>query len=437
MKLKINKFSYLVEGLQILHNVGLMFGYFIQPDPKNINDVKTRSRSFTGDFGEGHQLFPLSSITEKPLRGSHNANWPAKGLDSYLHLMNPLLQAMGISVFDGNITASQLKELLIEIFLAMEEVHSRTFVTIGTKNKGKFSGLIDRFNETTFVDAERPLNASNIVTVARSGYLLYREALGDKTDFEKLIWSIALIGWASLALSETKKCEFCYRRTSPGGQYCAEHGQTDLSRVGRTRSAQANRYRVGKNAHAFAVQLELVKNPTVDKKMQKNALHQEKRKSDGDVVTRALWMSNILFPAYLTWDVLCDQHIRLVLQHSPLVLRLIGGDAVLERTYVEIIDILRTTLNLFEIEERALPYSVGSMEDWLKCEEQVKLGVRGFGKKACARIDEAIVLARQGRTRTEIARALEVGQSTVTLWVKKSRELSVELDNYEQQLGLQ
>ena len=51
--------------------------------------------------------------------------------------MNPLLQAMGISVFDGNITASQLKELLIEIFLAMEEVHSRTFVTIGTKNKGQ------------------------------------------------------------------------------------------------------------------------------------------------------------------------------------------------------------------------------------------------------------------------------------------------------------
>lgn len=428
MKSSINKFSYVVEGLQILHSVGLMFGYFIQPDPVTINDVKSYSQSFAGDFGETEQLLPLKNIIENLRPGTLNTGCASKALDSYLQLMNPLSMAMGISVFNVDLNAAQFKELLIETFLALEEVHSRTFVAVAAKNKGKFSGLIDRFNDTTFVDAERPLNASNIVAVARSGYSLYREALGGKTDFEKLIWSIALIGWASLALSETKKCEFCPRRTSPGGQYCTEHDQTDLSQVGRTRSAQANKYRVGKNAHAFAVQLEEVKKPTVDKNKQKDAAHQEKGKSDGDVVTRALWMSNILFPAYLTWDVFCDEHIRLVLQHSPLVRRLIGGDAILERPYVEIVDVLRTTLNLFEIEERALPYSVGSMEEWLKCEEQVKLGVRGFGTKACARIDEAIVLARQGSTRTEIARALGVGQSTVTLWVKKSEELSTQLN---------
>lgn len=55
MKSNPNKFSYLVEGLQTLHNVGLMFGYFIQPAPAKMNDFYASTPSSTGELSEVRQ----------------------------------------------------------------------------------------------------------------------------------------------------------------------------------------------------------------------------------------------------------------------------------------------------------------------------------------------------------------------------------------------
>lgn len=425
MKFSNGSVSYLIEGLKILHQVALISGHFHQPELWQFPDFNKWTPSLTvGGVETFDWIEKKTEQHQKKLRRMRARTVKiTTHLDTYIELITPLYKALKIPYDKTSIVFENFDLQAIPAFLHLQEKFTATFSDVAADGKESYQTLIRRFNDLVPAAKRNPVNPENVPAVIRRGLALYRESAVTRTNFNKLIWGIALIGSGSLALRETHKCSFCPRRTLPRNKFCAEHSQADTSVLGRTRSRQAANYRSGKEACAIAKKLGLIDGVEAQAYGYQIGIA-EKRIKEPRILRRASQVAEIMLPAYFTWNVTAHWSLRYALTKSPRVQKLLNEPRLFDLTYIDMVDTIREKLNLFESDEGVLTYTVLGFEKWLECEAQAQPGVRGTGNLAAKRMDTALDLARQGKKRKEIATALGVRQSTVTLWIKKDMRLA-------------
>jgi hypothetical protein len=426
MKFSNGSVSYLIEGLKTLHQVALISGHFHQPEPWQFPDFNKWTPSLTASGAEIFDwIAKKTKQHQKKLRRTRARNTKINThLDTYIELITPLYKALKIPYDKTSIVLENFDMQVIPAFLRWQEKFTATFSDVATHGKESYQSLIRRFNDLLPAAKRNPINPENVPTVIRRGLALYRESASTRTNFNKLIWGIALIGCGSLALRDTRKCNFCPRRTLPRKKFCAEHSQADTSVFGRTRSRQAANYRTGKTACAIAKKLGLVDGAEAQAYGYQIGITENQITESGVSARQISQVAEIMLPAYLTWNGHAHWSLRDALMKSTRIQKLLNEPRLVKFTYIDMVDTIREKLNLFESDEGTLPYSLLGFEKWLECEAQAQPGVRGNGNLATMRMDTALDLARQGKKRKEIAIALGVRQSTVTLWIKKDTRLA-------------
>ncbi|WP_295762600.1 hypothetical protein [Undibacterium sp.] len=426
MKSKNGRTYYLIEGLKTLYEVAKVSDHYCQPEPWQFPDFNlwmqpvdaTCEEEFKWRLEKNRQhQEDFDDATARSTKfKSHR--------DTFLDLTKHLFKALKIS--DGEVThaINNFEQYIVPKFLKLEEKYPATFTDVAAIRREPYRVLVRRYNEIAPTEKRHSINPENVSSILLRGVALYRESDGVRTDFNKLIWGLALIGCGSIALRDTHKCDFCPRRTLPRNRFCADHSQADASDIGRTKSKQASNYRVGKRACGIAQRLGFVDGPVAQAYGYQIGIGKVRINASAANIEQILKAAEIMFPAYFTWDDLVIWMLREALKKSPRVQELLGEMQIFNSTYIEVVDAIREKLNLFETDEGMLSYSVLCFEKWLECEAQAQPGVRGVGGLSTERIKEAITLANMGSNRKRIAETLGVTYSTITLWTKKSTVLA-------------
>ena len=111
----------------------------------------------------------------------------------------------------------------------------------------------------------------------------------------------------------------------------------------------------------------------------------------------------------------------------PLVVEKLGGNSIFNLERHELLEKIQSILNPYRV-------TLSTFHDyqiWFTLEARVQPGMRGNGVKASGRMNEAITLAKLGKTKAEIAKTLGVAQSTVSSWVKKNESFASALESYK------
>ncbi len=374
MKLPNGRVSYLVEGLRTLHQVAMISGHYQQPEPWQFPDYNQWTLPITASGDEIFEwIAQKTKQHQKKLRRTSVRNATINThLDTYLALVTPLFKALKISGDETVSAMENFEQQVVPAFLKLDGKFSAVFTDVAAIGRENYRDLLRRFNELVPAAKKNPINPENVPSVIRRGLALYRESAGARTNFNKLIWGIALIGCGSLALRDTRKCAFCPRRTLPRNRFCAEHSQADTSVLGRTRSRQAANYRTGKTACAIAKKLGLVDGPEARVYGFQIGISNERVDKPEIHVSHANQVAEIMLPAYFTWDGHAHWTLREALKKSPSVQELLGGARIFDSTYIDMVDTIREKLNLFETDEGMLLYAVRGFEKWLECEAQGK-----------------------------------------------------------------
>lgn len=376
MKFANKHISFIYEGLRVLHETGLDRSELIFESHLNRDD----DAGFKGDVNR-ETSFPLHVILQ----------------------IRPADFGSSLKNFRKAIEVSLIRSI---------SIHCPTLISVLARDPSEsYDALIRRFNAAESFSKGEFLNPHNPEHVGRRGLKLIEDAEPSATSVSQIAWGVALIGWSSLIIGTTVECTFCPRRSAPDSMYCFEHSQSDCDNSNgyRTSAKQYTKYRTGKMAKRIANKEGwLLKTPKY--------------------LRRPLPMDEILRPRSTLEQ--SRSHIFNVyrtLEDCPRVLSRLGGASILSLNYTALIETIRATLNPFESNHIFFFRVVICFEKWFEFEEKVRHRMRGRGVNASKRVREAISMAKKGATKTEIARKLGVGQSTVSSWIKKHESFRLAL----------
>lgn len=375
MNKKISGANILKEGLEILHLVALRGGSYIS---------RGRDRR--------------SLLTYR---------------DAYYEVIGSIARFadMGeIEKFPSDDVAEKLLEGIIE-HLSFNEVASLSHFSIFDQES--YQELVRRYNQDSLLSNGVHLNSADLYGVACRGYELLHPDVSDSSAIYRAIWGLVLIGISSLFLRRTMKCKFCPRRSRVGGKYCLEHSQSDPSKYGRTASKQYMKYRAGKKAYSLSLRLNV-----------QWACNTDTRDCQGDLAHTSL-MAEILTSSYFEACQSYSSMLCTMLEKMPFTVNALGGMKILSSLdYSSILSRVRAELNLYISDESLLLYALTDFEAWLKLENQILKGKRGFGRSNLGKIDVAVSMTEKGMRQIEIAKVLGVSRSTICGWSNKHNALS-------------
>jgi len=371
MKFQKNEMSYVLGGLWIVHETAMAAGAHV--------DYDEESTQMDGEF--------------------------------YEKFLAPLPQILGIRTSDLAFEKAPLWFALSERLVScIKSLCPEVLSEVRFREDDKYRSLIERVEKEFLQKSEKPLNPLNPEKVAQRAFREIRQTKRDVSSLPNVVRGLALIGWVSKNVGDHRKCSFCPAQTDReiGGKYCHRHNQRNRNGAERTASKLYMQYRMGKNAKQLADQLGIYP-PSEEKTVLSEP-------------SRLRTMIRILLPNKIAndWDKKELEKVhRLLLQYCPRVLKTLGGTAVLELGYRELAERVKEKLNPYRFNADFLQFHVYAFEVWFSLEEQVQPKSRGLGRRMRERISQAIVLATEGKSQVEIARIMQVRESTVSIWKKK------------------
>lgn len=286
------------------------------------------------------------------------------------------------------------------------------------------SALINDFNmSATASRAGIQLNRFNPISVVRNALILLERSANGSHRWPQVSWAIHLLGWATVIQKFQTKCAFCPRLADLGKMYCEEHSQASNTSNPKEKSLRAQRYKWGRRARAIA-----------DRWLLMAPYEHKAWPNDGgaylDDIGRQRFLQALIEPPYhealginRLWIM---SHLIVKILDSKRVMKKLGGrKKILEIEDVDkLVDWIIGRLNPFQRRLDFLETVVESFELWFYLEELARRGSRRKGDLAETRIKTAIKLAARGARQREIARACDVGESTVSGWVKRDVALN-------------
>lgn len=430
MKSPDSRHIYLIMGLRALCETALVSGAYKQPPTWQFPDFNVfRPSVGISDFEWMDEVSIIYKNNQEKMDLLPIADKVSStAFEDFVGILTPLFCILGEDIDVCSFNSEKIDKVIVPAFLRLERKNVDLFDLVSAHGNASYRELIRRFNEQTWPKPVNFINVENLPTFIQRGFALYKQSGVTQIDLRKLIWGIALMGCGYYAMLETRKCSYCPRRTLPRSELCFEHSQAGVSFSGRTKSQQVVNNRNAKKALQIAKDKGLLdeENASIygyqigNRYMQ---FDESKSKEIAELEMRSL-VAELMFPAYFNWNSISIWTLRHMLKQSPRVLKILGGDQFFNSTYIEMVDNIRKQLNLFCSDEGTLPYTVLAFEKWLECEELARPGIRGGGVLAEQRMVKAILLAKSGKSRKEIAEVLCVGLSTITLWTKKSKVLA-------------
>lgn len=250
----------------------------------------------------------------------------------------------------------------------------------------------------------RPL-APNLA--ARHGYqLLWQKSHPHLNEISRLLWGLALIGWAAHHWHEAAICQICFRFVSPRARFCSEHRQ--VGRSAKERSDAYGRYRLGRKVYALAAQ--------------RGLLGQLRGEANVRHIRRCLALADVIFE----WEFdssYIEKERELLLETlvmCPRVLQRIDVSA-LSADFETLTEILRERIDPYRWDPMLWGSAVVQAELWFSLEEELSPGKRGLGVVTQERIEMAVVLANRGYSKAQIANELCLSPSAISKWIARGR----------------
>lgn len=375
-KLGLGKTDWVLAGWTALHHAALDVGAQVGYDPGEYPELRNRS------FADTQQ---------------------------YEALLGPMTQLLGKELEGPSIRTEPVRILIWRRLRTVGRRAAPDLWHFLTDDKHR----VDPAQEYQRVQAVHPCGCPTSkplppILAARQGYrLLWQEEHSHLDRISRLIWGLALIGWSARHWSEVAICELCFRFTSPGARFCDEH--TQRARSGTEPSTAYQRYRLGKKAHALAAQ-----------RGQLSFLRGDTIMCD---IRRRLALSDVIFEWEYEPDAINDEMAFLceTLAISPRVMKRIGGTTALSADFETLTEILREQLDPYRWDPMHWGLVVLQAEAWFALEEELSPRKRGTGQTAEARIIQALALARNGFSNSQIANTLGISPSTVSKWIARGR----------------
>jgi hypothetical protein len=294
------------------------------------------------------------------------------------------------------------------------------------------SDLINRFNHSETANKYRlKLNARNPPSVARKAFELLQKSALERNRWGTTAWAIHMLGWVRLVQGGERKCAFCPARAELDAKYCEAHSQSFLNAGNRTGSKQYQQYRWGKRARDIAERFVLLE-------PYEHYLDAYEYLGEIENFARLRWHeTRMKLPRSIAGNfstLKYEVYLMSCILKSRRVLKRLGGRKLISSfsTFGEVIEHVIQRLDPYDRRIDFLQNTVEAFEIWFYLEELVRRKLRGQGKKTAKRVQHAIELAKEGYRNKDIAAALGVRQSTVSMWAKRDLHLKTCLKNSHQ-----
>ncbi|MBL0121595.1 MAG: helix-turn-helix domain-containing protein [Betaproteobacteria bacterium] len=323
------------------------------------------------------------------------------------NFLAPLLSVCDVSGHELELTSGMALIDFISRVIHRKIRQTNLAVLSTVTNCRSASELLERFKTSGLASIRGmpQMVEGEVASVAILGRSLALSAQSDSyKEMEKVAWGLALIGWAITKWRVAQICEICFRHAWPGNRFCRVHSQAGPD--GRSRAKRFAAYRRGRMARGIAELRGIVFTKGPDGLQRVN--HYE---------NTFLWL---MFPeaAPVFTDNERDKELYEALRGARRVLLKLGGRTALCKPYPELIAIFRKKIDQDTLEAPNASL-IREAEIWLQLEEEVAPTRRGKGVKTIALVDQAVLIAREGYSKVEIARALGVAKSTVSSWLKR------------------
>lgn len=221
------------------------------------------------------------------------------------------------------------------------------------------------------------------------------------------LYLLVLMGLAATGLREMRYCEFCPRWACPGSSLCVHHSQSRL--VPGTPSEKAARYRIGRavgeifrrHVPEVPVQVELTDS------------------------TLPAFLAHLLWRAASPNEARTAAAVRRQITDSPALQELIGQDVDSlgnDRLYSR----LQKTVDPYEVRPAAWLWKLRLLRLWSGYAAAVAARPRKTSFDAWLRLVKASFLEREGLTRAEIARQLNLSPSAISNWLRRHETKSLQ-----------
>jgi len=221
------------------------------------------------------------------------------------------------------------------------------------------------------------------------------------------LYLLVLMGLAATGLREMRYCEFCPRWACPGSSLCVHHSQSRL--VPGTPSEKAARYRIGRavgeifrrHVPEVPVQVELTDS------------------------TLPAFLAHLLWRAASPNEARTAAAVRRQITDSPALQELIGQDVDSlgnDRLYSR----LQKTVDPYEVRPAAWLWKLRLLRLWSGYAAAVAAQPRKTSFDAWLRLVKASFLEREGLTRAEIARQLNLSPSAISNWLRRHETTSLQ-----------
>jgi len=221
------------------------------------------------------------------------------------------------------------------------------------------------------------------------------------------LYLLVLMGLAATGLREMRYCEFCPRWACPGSSLCVHHSQSRL--VPGTPSEKAARYRIGRavgeifrrHVPEVPVQVELTDS------------------------TLPAFLAHLLWRAASPNEARTAAAVRRQITDSPALQELIGQDVDSlgnDRLYSR----LQKTVDPYEVRPAAWLWKLRLLRLWSGYAAAVAARPRKTSFDAWLRLVKASFLEREGLTRAEIARQLNLSPSAISNWLRRHETTSLQ-----------
>lgn len=215
--------------------------------------------------------------------------------------------------------------------------------------------------------------------------------------------AVAAIGVATRGLRSMTGCSVCFRFALPGHSLCGDHSSSD--EAGDPLGARKLAYQRAKIAMPLFAKLA----PSVPQTV--NVIEV---KALAYIVARIAWGVSPPDEARSRRAIL-----SLIADSGQLRDRL-GLQASAVPHGEGLYELLRNRLDPLEMSVGAWVGKLRLADAWLRALDEVLSTQRGPGALRQARLYDAVLMARRGATRAEIARELELDRSTISQWLKRN-----------------